>query len=89
MQEVKVTININMEKRLIKIIISILFLAFLNLQLVFADTINIPEDAEKISLVGEYIEKIDVNEITLGATKVAMASFSAFIVSENLSLIHI
>ena len=68
---------------MIKIIIAILFLAFLNLQLVFADTINIPEDAEKISLVAEYIEKIDVNEITLGDTKVAMASFSAFIVAEN------
>jgi len=83
MQDVKVTININMEKKLIKIIISILFLAFLNLQLVFAEPINIPEDAEKISLVAEYIEKIDVNEITLGDTKVAMASFSAFIVAKN------
>ena len=68
---------------MIKIIITILFLVLLNFQLVFADTINIPEDAEKISLVGEYIEKIDVNEITLGDTKVAMASFSAFIITEN------
>ena len=53
---------------MIKIIITILYLVFLNLQLIIADTITIPEDAEKISLVGEYIEKIDVNEITLGDT---------------------
>ena len=68
---------------MIRIIITIPFLVLLNFQLVFADTINIPEDAEKIFLVGEYIEKIDVNEITLGDTKVAMASFSAFIITEN------
>ncbi|MDB9761179.1 hypothetical protein OAC06_00015 [Alphaproteobacteria bacterium] len=68
---------------MIKIIITILFLGFLTLQLTFADAINIPEDAEKISLVAEYVKKIDVNEITIGDTKVAMASFTAFIINDN------
>ena len=69
---------------MIKIITSTLIIVFLNLQVSFADTVNIPEDAEQISLVAEYTKKADIYEMTIGDTKIAMASFSALIVNDNL-----
>ena len=69
---------------MIKIITSTLIIVFLNLQVSFADTVNIPEDAEQISLVAEYTKKADIYETTIGDTKIAMASFSALIVNDNL-----
>ncbi len=69
---------------MIKIISNTLIILFLNLQVSFADTVNIPEDAEQISLIAEYIKKADVYETTIGDTKIAMASFSALIVNDNL-----
>lgn len=49
----------------------------------FSNSIDIPEDAEKISLVAEYIDKPKVNEIIVGETIIATANFSAFISSEK------
>ena len=69
---------------MIKIISNTLIILFLNLQVSFADTVNIPEDAEQISLIAEYTKKPDVYETTIGDTKIAMASFSALIVNDNL-----
>ena len=69
---------------MIKIVTSTLIIVFLNLQVSFADTVNIPEDAEQISLVAEYTKKADIYETTIGDTKIAMASFSALIVNDNL-----
>ncbi|PPR15938.1 MAG: hypothetical protein CFH33_01080 [Alphaproteobacteria bacterium MarineAlpha9_Bin3] len=54
-----------------------------NVSSVFANNIEIPEDAEKISLVAIYSNKPEVNEISIGETIIATANFSAFISSEG------
>ena len=56
---------------------------FINTGIVFANSSVIPEDAEEISLVAKYIDKPKVNEIIIGETKIAMASFSGFISSSG------
>ena len=59
------------------------FILFTNTTGLFANNINIPEDAEEISLVANYIDKPKVNEINIGETIIATANFSAFISSEG------
>ena len=55
----------------------------LNITSIFANDIDIPEDAEKISLAAIYSNKPEVNEISIGETIIATANFSAFISSDG------
>jgi len=65
-------------------IIIIILLLFITIRISYSDEINIPDDAEEISISAEYLEKANTNEILIGDTKVAMASFTAFIKNNSL-----
>jgi len=72
-----------MENKLIKLYKILVVLTFFNIDNALSDSIEIPEDAEKVSVIAEYIDRPEIKEINIGETKIAMASFSALIVSQE------
>ena len=72
-------INIFNGKKLFKLFYIVFISIFINSEIAFSNSPAIPEDAEEISLVAEYIDKPEVNEVVIGETIIAMSSFSAFI----------
>ena len=81
MRYVIISSNIFNGKKLSKLFYTIFVFILINTQIAFSNNSDIPEDAEEISLVAEYVDKPEVSEVVIGETIIAMSSFSAFITS--------